>query len=252
MALPKPLLEWGFEEPGQTVTDYSGNGYDFSIMSELLKVDGHTGKGLQARPSAGSPNYTIPSVGLETTSRTMMVWVKRGNEASGYQHAIWFENGGSSVWAIAAEDDADRVWFRAKNQNGSSFDSTSTPSPPTGEWHHYAMTFSPSNGVKTYIDGVLKDVSGAGFATNILHSGGPQQDVLRVIYVGGNTQVLDDVRLYDVALTDAQIVEAMNTPAAPFVPPSISTTLWNGSQEVPVSLTVWDGSQELPASVEIA
>lgn len=207
--MPTPLLAYNFNAgSGATVYDRSGNGRDLPVDGLRWAADGHTGPGL--RDVLNQPSEKRSSAGLATLERTMMFWAKIGVEASGeYCHAVHFENtDASSVWAIGTQDPIGRVWFRAIKSDGSLFNINNVPKKPVGEWHHYAMT---TNGrtLRCYIDGavVWEDTA---WNSEIMADNGDMQ----LYGAGNNQQVIDDLRLYDVALSPAQIIKAMNTPVA--------------------------------------
>ena len=83
-----------------------------------------------------------------------------------------------------------------------------------GQWHHYAATYDGAAG-KIYIDGVL-DVTSPGTGQINISS--------YDLYIGENSQatgrffhgLLDDVRIYSRAMTDAEILEVMAGAGADF------------------------------------
>lgn len=207
------LLAYNFSAPlaigdAEYVIDQSGNGYDIRIKTNWRST-GRTGSGLyQDIDIPVDEGITIPSYGLQTYSRTVMFWAKIGAEVNNeYGHAVWMFDGSGSCWAIATQEPGGNVWFRATELSGPAYTFTGVPKFPAGEWHHYAMTYTYPDW-RCYIDGA--EVHSEPIENGIVGA----DPALRFLLNGTSQQTIDDVRMYDRALSLSEIVFAKDTPVA--------------------------------------
>lgn len=229
--MPTPALAWNFDEAsGATVLDRSGNGRDLTISGIGVRTasgNGHTDRGLTA---TGGGQLVGPSLtGLQTAQRTIECWVKNTSTVIG--HIVEFYVGGidSSAWSILFL--SGQIHIQARN--GSGFVRASGAWTPSTTWHHIAGTYDGTN-VRLYIDGVLT-------ATTAL-SPPLRTDAteFRVLDNSDSATAIDDVRLYTVALTQAEIAADMATPVTD-APPANQGTL-AGSFSSPTAALAADGS----------
>lgn len=204
------LVAWNFDEASGAVVDQSGNGRSFTPTGNTTRTasgSGHTDKGLTqtAAESAAGPSIT----GLQTTSRTWMAWVKFTTSVTGW--VVEFYDSGQDTGRWGLLDLSGTLRFRAKNAANSVFESTSI-ARNTGVFQHIAATHDGAN-LKTYVDGTL-------LSTTVMASAVGTADILRVLDQTGSSVVIDDVRLYDVALDQATISTLMSTPVSGSVPAS--------------------------------
>lgn len=222
------LIAYAFDEPsGNTVIDYSGQNNNFSIAGSnaLRDINGHT---LFALTKSGPTMPQLPLIG-QTANRTVMLWIK-GNgltwiirwNASSIDSGTWglmHFGGNVAVQARSNTDLATRPTW---------------PMPNDGQWHHYAATYDGAS-VKLYVDGVFR--SETVFA-------GPLRtdaDSLSIMEWSDNSTIIDDLRIYDEALTESQIAEMMDIPVANS---GSGVLIWSGDgwvQSGPVK--VWSGAQ---------
>lgn len=193
------LAAYSFDEAGNTATDYTSNGNDFSIASTSVArtASGHTNGGV----TLGSTPAQMPATLGVTSNRTVMCWLKGTPSASGWA-IIWFVTSLSSgAWGILWL--TDRVVIQARNSSTFARATQSTAWDGTA-WHHVAGTWDGSN-IRLYIDGTLN-------ATTAMT--GPIRSDSDKVELGltATGWTCDDVRVYDAALDQATISSLMSTP----------------------------------------
>lgn len=215
------ILEYGFTEgSGTTVADTSGNGHTGTLVGTVAWDTGYNNTGVK-QTTATHVDYSYVGTsrtGLEVTRDfTLMAWVKfGGGTSSGYQpiiekprtansqsYALWTVFGGGAPAVQATTTD---------NTAGATCGAI-TPLTNDGLWHHICGTYDGSL-LKIYVDGLQKaQTSLTGniiYDTNDLGFGG--SPAWSYEYTDG---VIDEVRIYDVALDYTQINAAMGTPVGP-------------------------------------
>lgn len=152
-----------------------------------------------------------------TTAMTLEAWVRPAT-TSGWDTVVLKETTGDLAYALYANDGGQPgvpgTWIR---QGNTTYSTVGPASLPVDRWTHLAAAYDGAQ-LRFYVDGTLAGAmqrTGAINATN-----GP-------LRIGGNSVwgewfhgLIDEVRIYDVALTQAQIQSDMNTPVAA-VPDSV-------------------------------
>jgi hypothetical protein len=222
------LIAYAFDEPsGNTVIDYSGNNNNFSIAGSnaLRDINGHTFFGLTKN---GVTMPQLPLIG-QTANRTIMLWVKGTGTTWVVRQNV--SSIGSGSWGIMHLSGNIAVQARSNTDLATR---PTYPIPGDGLWHHYAATYD-GTAVKLYVDGVFR--SETVFA-------GPLRtdaDSFDIMEWTNNGTVIDDLRIYDEALTESQIAELMDTPVASS---GSGVLIWSGDgwvQSGPVR--VWSGAE---------
>ena len=117
-----------------------------------------------------------------------------------------------------------------------------------GTWHHYAGTYDLATGIRTlYVDGIVEDVTtGAGPYTLApgarLVLGGkstPTNSIVGTANFTGGT--LYDVRIYNTALSQAQVVYLATPPALPALPLAATVSAPSGGNPGQMVLTWLNG-----------
>lgn len=208
MALPDALIEWSFDEESGVATDYSGNGRDLTISGVTVRTPDGQGRPGRALTQTTSGIAVGPDVNpLETPQRTILFDILiSSTELTAWALEFYRSAADTGVWGFLFL--SNNLRFRAKNSSNTAFDVTGIPLD-AGNWHHLAATHDGST-VKVYRDGAL-------FGSVAMSSAVWDADIFRVFDQTGSAVKIDNVRVYDQALTEAQVVEAMNTPvgAAP-------------------------------------
>lgn len=229
-AAPKPVAQYGFDEGrGMVARDSSGNGLDGELSGGVAWTSaGYHGKAL--RFDGVDDLVTIADAGALdlTTTGTLSAWVQLDAAAGGYNTVVLKEAPGRASYSLYATDSAGR-------QPHATFGDVATYAPDTiarDRWVNLAMVADGTH-VKLYLDGRLAS------ATPVA-SAAPSDGVLRI---GGNAVwtnenfrgVIDDVRVYDRALTEAQLA-ADRDAAVPDAGP-LPVARWSLDEVGPGSVT---------------
>ena len=213
---PAPIAAYAMNEnAGTTTADATGNGHTATLFNATWAT-GHTGSGLTNTTNVTGAQttglFTGPSAAI-----TLMAWVKpTALPAGGSDIACGFFDSGGSTEAALFTQRGDGFSTPNVLQGNIRIGSVLTPisgsAMTVGTWAHIAMTYDGSN-IKLYAGGSLVNtVAGTGTITpaDALSICGPDSGNSGSSY--NARLVIDDVRVFSVALTGAEIVAAMNTP----------------------------------------
>jgi len=201
--------------------------------------------GATARPVSTHPTRLGPTPGyievphdpaLNPENITVEAWV---NLTSGltYNGSCWNHFVGKSyndAWMLSSCDGYVYFWT-----HGSSSSYYGTTSPiPLGEWTHVAATYDGSD-VKLYINGSLD--------REILVDRGPLPVSSRPLQIGSDASwdsrahgAIDEVRIWNMARSDAEIAATMNTPISS--PMAGLVAVWNLDGDATASVGGFDGA----------
>jgi len=184
--------------------DSSGNGHNGTIVGAPVFVNGPTGKGkaIQFNGAAGQYiNLGTFNPSEKTGMLSVALWANWKGPTGLYQGLAAKRNYWSTtdmMWQIEANNAAGAVTF---SRNGS-YPGSGNPILPVGEWAHVAVTFDKAN-AKFYVNGAMTGQGAFSFGPNreaSMHIG--------CCDVNGSNPfngAIDEVRLYDVTLTDAEV-----------------------------------------------
>ncbi|MHC4544739.1 MAG: LamG-like jellyroll fold domain-containing protein [Planctomycetota bacterium] len=160
---------------------------------------------------------------------TVAAWIKVTTFDKKYQTII---SKGDNSWRLARANDSGNVEFACNGTASTKWSGKSevpwavlgTTSVDDGKWHHIAGVFDGS-GLYLYIDGVLEAAKGAGRSIDISNHD---------MCIGANAQVpgrewkglIEDVRIYNYALSQAEIVSVMGKSEIN-LPEPVPTKLYN-------------------------
>ena len=201
------VAAYGFDEgTGTSTADASGNGRTGTISGATWSTQGKFGNALSF--NGGSNLVTVadaPALRL-TTGMTLEAWVFP-TLGSGVRDVIIKEGPGADYYNLYA-----RNWRGLPESNALVSGSNRTAEGPAlaaNVWTHLAGTYDGS-AVRLYVNGVL--VATTNFAGSISTSTG-------ALRIGGNTLwgeyfqgQIDEVRIYNRALTISEILADMNSP----------------------------------------
>jgi hypothetical protein len=187
------------------VKDVSGNGHDGTILGTVTYVDGPAGKG-KAVLFPGTAGNAVSLGTFNPSEKTGMLsvslWAKWNGLSTQWQGLIGKRNNWNAtdtMWQIEANQTTGALSFSRYNITGGT-----APALKVGEWTHIAVTFDKLT-TRFYVNGVQT-------GTSATWSFGPAVDASLNIGCdnagGGNAfnGALDEVRLYDVALTPAEVL----------------------------------------------
>ena len=207
------VAAYNFDEVGGTlVADASGQG-NHGAISGATRSAGRFGRGLTFN---GSSSYVTvnDSNSLDlATGYTLEAWVKPASIKSGNILAKEMPNG--AVYNLYAYEDADLPV--ASFNDGADYRVTTGPSQlPINTWSHLVATYDRQT-LRIYVNGV--QVASRAYTSNIQTSTG-------ALRIGGNSiwgeyfnGVIDELRIYNRALTATDIQGNMATAVATANPP---------------------------------
>jgi hypothetical protein len=202
------VAAFGFDEDsGSTVSDASGTGNHGTILNATRTTAGRYGRALLFNGSNAWVTVA-DSASLDlTTAMTLEAWV-RPTAAMGtsWRSIVLKEHPDGLSYSLYANTSSARSGAYI-NTGGSDLYVNSTSNVPAGVWTHLAATYDGTM-LRLYVNGTL--VRSASFPGAVVVSG----DVLRI---GGNSVwgeyfsgSIDEVRIYNRALSAAEIATDMN------------------------------------------
>jgi uncharacterized repeat protein (TIGR01451 family) len=205
---PNLIAAYSFNEgSGSTVADSSGHGNIGTITNAAWSTAGKYGNALSFNGT--SSRVTIsdsPSLHL-TTGMTLEAWVNPAVVLSGWDDIVY--RGNDNYYLILFNGAPVAGLTTASSTNSNTFGPSALP---VNTWTHVAQTFDGST--------VTLFVNGAQVATKAIAAS--IQDTTNPLEIGSDhifgqyfQGLIDDVRVYNIALTPAQIQADMNTPVTP-------------------------------------
>jgi hypothetical protein len=215
------VAAYGFNEGlGLTANDASGTGNNGALAGPVWNAAGRFG---QALSFDGINDWvTVPdanSLDL-TTGLTVEAWV-RPTDLSGWRTVVIKEIGGGEAYTLYASEGSVPVAYI--NVSGD-LDAPGTTSLTLNTWTHLAATYDNA-ALRLYVNG--SQVGSRALTGSIIPTSGP-------LRIGGNAPfaeffkgLIDEVRVYNRALSPAEIQQDMDTPidGAPVdtTPPAVTT-----------------------------
>lgn len=202
IVLPAPLANWTLDEgEGDGVADSSDNAYDGVVMGDPNWVDGMFGTCLDLD---GDGDYVVcpNDVALQTPNAlSISAWVNI-RSVPGNWTAICTK--GDNAWRLALNNQTTKADFGWGTGDEGWPSVTSTTEMALGEWYHICSTFAAGDGGRMYINGTEEAYYAYADPTTVGDY---------AVYIGENSQaagryfdgMIDEVRIYDVALTAAQV-----------------------------------------------
>ncbi len=207
-----PSVEYNFNEgAGTRVVDASGNQRDGTVVGATWTTQGKYSKALSFD---GGTDRVLSGLHTHALARSFLVWTKRIGPGGGNLGRIFDKRTSSTEVELLYNDSAKKVYHYMREWSGGVGNWT-IPQPSPNVWHHIAVVYdasSSANSPKIYVDGISQVVTRLNAP-----SGSPLTNTDP--YVIGNrgagdrgwNGVLDDFRIYYIALTSAQIQAALLT-----------------------------------------
>ena len=212
-ATPGLVAAYGFDEgSGTSVTDASGNGNNGTISNATWAATGKYGKALQFNGSSATVNIPDSASLHLTTGMTLEAWVNPSTVNANWRDVIYKGNDNYYLEATssnASKPDAGLI------AGGSYADAYGTAALTANSWSYLTETYDGSN-LRLYVNGTLvattAHTGSITTSTNQLQIGG---DSIYGQYFAG---MIDEVRIYNTALTATQSQTDMTTPINPVGP----------------------------------
>jgi hypothetical protein len=196
------------EGAGTSVTDFSGSGNVGTTSNTTWSTSGRYGGALSFNGTSSRVNIADSNSLDLTTGMTLEAWV-RPTLTTNWRTVILKERTGGLAYALYSSNGPNPGTF-ISTSGGSDLGPMANSALVANTWSHIAGTYDGSQ-VRLYVNGVL---AGSQAVTgNILTSTG-------ALRIGGNAVwgseyfagLIDEVRIYNNARTQAQIQADMNTP----------------------------------------
>ncbi|MEX0866667.1 MAG: LamG-like jellyroll fold domain-containing protein, partial [Pirellulales bacterium] len=218
---PRLLLHWTFDELREdgTAPDASGNGLHGRLegsMGQANLVEGPTGFGqalaldgrrqrvVLAGPRERALNHTFREL-------TIAAWIRPQAESAGYFLGK-MGGGGERGWQfMVGNRSISLLFFPTAADDGRTVVTAPLDSAVTEQFTHVAATLSADGAVRLYLNGRLVEQAqspgGMNWRNSANFSVGHRGDSLPKEYFAG---AVDDVRIYDRALTNSEILDLLN------------------------------------------
>lgn len=215
------LVRWAFDEgSGSTADDSSGNGNDATLTGSPSWVDGKTGNALEF----SGTNYAR-SDGSVTVSDTFTVsaWVKpsAAPDVGGFAARI-VENSYASSFALGYYNNGTAKVVQLSIEGNALFGVSDIP---LGEWSHVVATFDGAV-ANVYVNGVFDST---GDFSGSITPGSVSLPIYVGTYFGSPGELasfvgaIDDVRVYDRALSSSDVTELYEAASGDTAAPVISS-----------------------------
>src|SRR5271166_1095067 len=203
---------------GTVLTDVSGNGNNGTITNATWSTAGKYGGALSF--NGKSSTVTInnsPSLDL-TTGMTLEAWVNPTTVSSAWRDVIY--KGNDNYW-LEATSTNNKLPGAGGTFGGADVATYGTSALATKTWTFLTETYDGAT-LRLYVNGV--QVSSMAQTGNILTSTNALQIGGDSIYGQYFNGLIDNVRIYNTALTQSQIQTDMNTPVTSSAPAASAVT----------------------------
>ncbi len=201
---------WPFDEgKGASVADKSGNGHTGYLQAGAAWTPDHKPGNLAAVsfPSAGGVEIANPVIDT-AHSFTVSAWVKLAN-TDGYQTFVSADGGTVSGFYLQLSRDTGKFAFTrlVSDSHSDGVRADATDGPQTGVWYNLTGAYNESQHViALFVNGQFQSASPF---NSPWHASGPLaigRGKYDGSYVDFTTAEIDDVRVYDTALSPAAIM----------------------------------------------
>jgi len=211
---------------GSTVSDVSGNGNTGIVNGGGTWTNGKINGAFK---SDGNTSYILvpdsPSTNVTGAQISVSFWVYLNSTTGRNTNIIQkYSNNGGYVVSLSSSS-----YLEFYIYNGTNYVIAGTSEISAGRWMHVVGMYDSTSGIKLYIDGVLKNSHTANGTIN--SSAGGNLYMARKGWNGVNDNYLDgsidDVRIYNRALSVAEITDIYNyigVAIPPVTPPVTPTT----------------------------
>ena len=240
------VAAYGFSEgSGTTVTDSSGRGNNGTIAAATWTTAGHSGNALSFNGTNSWVTVNDAASLDLTNGMTVEAWVKL-TTVSGWRAVVIKETTGGLAYGLYANTNLNRPAGAIHTTTDVNLYGTAALVANT--WTHLATTYDGAN-LHLYVNGA--QVASQAFTGSLPNSTNP-------LRIGGDSVwgeflsgVIDDVRVYNRALSVTEIQTDMNTPVnssaqngLTAAPSSFTLSGAGATQQLTVTATYADGSTQ--------
>ena len=209
---PGPVAHWKMDEgTGLAANDSSGNGHTGDLGGNASWTRGKFGKGITFDGTNDNIVVTQATAFDQTTyqSFTVSTWVKTSITPSSFSELISVETDGTSQYDLLVRSTGKAFWELYDNTNNPNIESATSIND--GNWHYITgVRDVTADKIYLYVDGILQGAGVTDTTTTTL-------DAARIKF-GERTSnsnydfngSLDDIKIYNYARNNKQIVEDMN------------------------------------------
>jgi len=223
-----PLAQYSFDAgSGLVLADMSSNGHTMTLINGPAWAPGRSGTALSfdANNDRVVAQAYVPELNLEGGSATLSAWIYPRSNSTWQMIVLKPARAGHAAphfdWSMHRQSGTGNLigFFGCDGQQRSS-----TATTPLNTWTHVAVTYD-GRALRHYLNGALDRTTPLTCAVTNTSS-----QPLRIGANGGNGEVMngsiDDVRIYNRALSAAEIAADMVTPVGspPPPPPPADTT----------------------------
>jgi hypothetical protein len=207
---PNLIGAWGFDEvAGTTATDASGRGHSGTISGATRVTGGRYGGALSFDGVNDLVTVADTNALDLTNGMTLEAWIQPAAVGSAWRTVLLKEQPGNLIYALYAGDGAGRPASHIFTNADRGI--SGTTATPVGTWAHLATTYDGAN-LRLFVNGT--QVATRAQTGNIRTSTG-------ALRIGGNnvwaewfSGLIDEVRVYNRALTAAEIQADMAAPVS--------------------------------------
>jgi len=221
------VLWFGFNEDTEgIVEDLSGMGNDGTITGDVEWTgNGKYGGGMQfTEGMIGVPNSETVTFEEEIT---IAFWINSDDVVDSYRRLVGYGWAGNGSYILGIDNHWMNMAFAwdIMNVGGTRFDANMDALVTPGEWQFVTGTYDGSM-LKLYVNGEMKIQNAADGKINGIADISISQEGLG-IEGGSFIGIMDEIRLYNVALSDEEIQQAMEEPkSAAVLPAEKLSTAW--------------------------
>jgi len=207
---PGPVGYWNFDEGSGTTSTYDSSGNEHTgSLTGVAEDEWVPGKFGSALDLDGDNDYVdvTSHIDFQTQRPTVEAWIKSDDATSFHQVVNYGVGGANRGWTLITNGTS--IQFTVRDGSSAYTAQSAFGTVNQGEWHHLAGIYDGSD-VKVYVDGIVGTTT-TSFTGSIDYTSPPTLS-MGVNDSAGNDfdGKVDDVRVYNYARTQGQIIEDMN------------------------------------------
>ena len=239
------VAHWKFDEgSGTTVSDSSGKGNIGTLVNNPTWTNSGKIGGALAFSGGSRVEFNASTTLNQTGNESVSLWFKTPQPATGNANLFRHDQRFTALQVTGGGQARVAYWIKGS----SGYKALTFPwTYNDNNWHHYVASYDQATGLKIYVDGNVVASNGANL--------GPLPAVTNKIVLGANESggeayngLLDDVRVFNGALTQAEVTQLMNAGQGltlqSITAPAAITGVVNGTAKTAAALG-------LPAIVEL-